>query len=115
MKIVALIILALAVVVAAAVGFVLLTIGPNFCDLVAILHAALIAGEAVWDAIKEFAAGVTDSMIADLPEDTQTPARAVLQTAKQIANFAIASLIEPLLGPFRTAVEGINAVCVRLG
>ena len=97
-----------------AIALGLQVVGPTFCDLVGILYTALVAGEAVWDAIKDFATGVTDSMIADLPEDTQTAARAVLSTAKQIAGFAFERLIQPLLRPFVEAVKALNGVCERL-
>ena len=100
--------------VLAAVAFFLAMVGPGFCDLVATLHLAIVAGEAVWDAIKDFAGSVTDSMIDDLPEDTQVAARAVLEAAKRIAAFAFERLIEPLLGPFKTAVQELNGVCTRL-
>ena len=96
------------------VAILLAQVGPGFCELVATLHAALIAGQAIWDAIKDFAGSVTDSMIDALPENTQVAARAVLETAKRIADFAFARLIEPLLGPFKAAVEEIDGVCMTL-
>ena len=112
MKIVLYIVGTTALVVLAAVVLIqLLLSATGFCDLVATLHASLSGGEAVWEAIKNFAGSVTDSMIAELPEDTRVPARAVLETAKMIASLAIESLVEPLLGPFKTAVEGLNRAC----
>ena len=96
------------------VAILLVQVGQGFCDLVGTLHAAIVAGEAMWDAIKDFAGSVTDSMIDDLPENTQVAARAVLETAKRIADFAFEWLIEPLLGPFKTAVEELNGVCMTL-
>ena len=74
----------------------------------------MVAGEVVWEAIKTFAAGVTDSMIDNLPDNTQVAARAVLETAKRIADLAFEWLIEPLLGPFKAAVEELNGTCKAL-
>ncbi len=98
----------------AVLAVLLVQVGQGFCDLVATLHAAIVAGEAVWDAIKEFAGNVTDSMIEDLPENAQVAARAVLETAKRIADFAFEWLIEPLLGPFKRAVEELSGTCLAL-
>ncbi len=110
-----LILLGAAILAVLAVVVVLLAqVGQGFCDLVATLHAAIVAGEAVWDAIKDFAGSVTDSMIDDLPESTQVAARAVLETAKRIADFAFVWLIEPLLGPFKTAAGELNGTCMTL-
>ena len=98
----------------AVAGFFVFFVGPSFCDLVSTLNAALVVGEAVWDAIKEFVGGVTDSMIDALPVDAQTPARALVELAKTIANLAFERLLAPFLTPITAAVGKMSAVCAPL-
>ena len=102
------------IVVAIVVLVLLVLSATSFCDLVATLNTSIVAGEAVWDAVKDFAASVTDAMIDELPEDMQVAASTVLEAAKAIGSLALEILVEPLLGPFKTAVEQLNTACVRM-
>ena len=115
MKVVLYILGAAALAILAVVVLVALLLSTTgFCDLVATLHAALVGGEAVWEAIKDFAGRVTESMIGELPDNVQAAARAAVETAERIASLALEILVEPLLGPFKTAVEQLNNTCQNI-
>lgn len=97
----------------------LLILSPvSFCDLVAILDAALTAGEAVLDAIRDFLDANPAELVDGLPEDAQGPARVLISVAQAAVRGsgigALAGITSALLEPVATAVRAMTVVCNAL-
>ena len=90
----------------------------SFCDLVAILDAAITAGDAVLDAIRDFLDANPADLVDGLPEDAQAPARVVISAAQAAVRGsgigALAGITSALLEPVATAVRAMTVVCNAL-
>ena len=97
----------------------LITLAPvSFCDLVAILDAAITAGDAVLDAIRDFLDANPAELVDGLPDHAQDPARVLLSAAQAAVRGsgigALAGILSALLEPVAAAVRAMTVVCNAL-
>ena len=88
---------------------ILMQTALSFCDWVEIL----IAADAALDDVQDFLASDLDTLIGDLPESAQPPARLVVEAGKLLVT-ALAFARDALLGPFMDALNAMGAVCATL-
>ena len=85
--------------------------GPlSFCDIVLVLDAAVDAGEDIYRALEEFWNGVTDEMVAGLPEELSGPAEVLLVVVEGMLSAPVA-LVSSVTGGLDRAIDTVAVAC----
>ena len=89
----------------------------TFCEHVAILGAAVDAGDAVLDAVEAFLEAEPAALIADLPESAHLAARALVVAAQTVVKgvgLLSRSLPLQMLEPLINAIRTMDTACAAL-
>lgn len=85
--------------------------GPlSFCDIALALDAVADAGEDVYRAMEEFWSGVTDEMVAGLPEELRRPAEVLLAVVEGLLSAPVV-LVSSVTGDLDRAIDAVAVAC----
>ena len=81
----------------------------TLCDWIELLAAT----DQLLDETRRFLAEDTAALVANLPENVQGPATAVVTTARLFFE-ALAWVRDTLIGPYREALQVMDGICSRM-